>query len=226
MDALLAALFDVPVHTSTVRAGAPLDPLAPAEEALVGPRWSPKRRQEFTAGRHCARRALAALDGDAPLGWPGLLRAEGGAPCWPPGVVGSITHTGRDQSLFAACAVTRSARGLGIDAEIDAPLDAELRPRVLTTREAAALDAATSDENERGRRALLVFSAKEAFYKCQSPLTDTFLGFQDVEAELDLATGQIRVRLLVDAGPLPAGTKAEGRFARAEGLVLTTAVLR
>src|SRR5258708_8108427 len=57
------------------------------EESLVA-KAVPKRRREFTAGRNCARRALAQL------GYPdfALLAGSHGQPLWPPGIAGSITH--------------------------------------------------------------------------------------------------------------------------------------
>src|SRR5438874_13378259 len=48
----------------------------------------PSRQREFATGRACARQALAAL-GVAPVP---LDRGAGGAPAWPAGGVGSITH--------------------------------------------------------------------------------------------------------------------------------------
>ena len=61
--------------------------LFPEEAALVG-KAVERRRREFTTGRACARRALCLLG--APVG--PLLHGQRGAPMWPTGVVGSITH--------------------------------------------------------------------------------------------------------------------------------------
>ncbi|WP_306332212.1 4'-phosphopantetheinyl transferase [Streptomyces sp. KL109B] len=61
--------------------------LSRQEEALIA-RAVPKRRNEFTTVRACAHDALAGL-GLAPVP---LLPDERGAPGWPPGVVGSMTH--------------------------------------------------------------------------------------------------------------------------------------
>src|SRR5262245_429638 len=68
-----------------------------------------KRRREVAFGRDCARRALAQL-GAQPVTIP---RGEGGAPVWPPGIVGSITHC--DEVAAAAVARGETVRGLGID---------------------------------------------------------------------------------------------------------------
>src|SRR5690242_12311145 len=46
------------------------------------------RRKEFATGRACARAALARLGRPSAA----VLRGPGGAPQWPEGVVGSITH--------------------------------------------------------------------------------------------------------------------------------------
>ena len=61
--------------------------LFPAEEALVRTA-DPRRRAEFTAGRACARTALARLG----LPTAPVLAGRAGEPRWPAGVTGSITH--------------------------------------------------------------------------------------------------------------------------------------
>jgi 4'-phosphopantetheinyl transferase EntD len=230
MDALLRSLFDAPVTVCSVTASEPLDPLLPDEQAAIGPRWAEKRVWEYRAGRHCARRALAALD-PAIVPPSGLLADQDRVPRWPDGVLGSITHTGRGESMFAACVVARGVRGVGLDAELHGPLAQELRKHVLIPSEELELESlAANEEEELGRLALLVFSAKEAFYKCQYPLTRTFLGFHEVSVTLRAAPedgnrGRFEARLLRPAGPLPMGTVVHGRFTRSEALVLTAAHL-
>ncbi|WP_394816075.1 4'-phosphopantetheinyl transferase family protein, partial [Clavibacter michiganensis] len=76
----------------------------------------PGRRAEFVTGRVLARRALAALGrrpGSIPV-------ARDGAPVWPAGIVGSITHC----VGLRACAVGRRDEhaGIGIDATPARPL--------------------------------------------------------------------------------------------------------
>jgi 4'-phosphopantetheinyl transferase EntD len=63
-----------------------LAPLA-EEEPLIA-RSVAKRRNEFITVRYCARIALGEL------GFPAvpILKGEKGEPCWPDGVVGSLTH--------------------------------------------------------------------------------------------------------------------------------------
>ena len=61
--------------------------LFPEEEAAIA-RAVPTRRREFATGRWCARRALHDLG----LPPAPIIPGERGAPGWPPGVVGTITH--------------------------------------------------------------------------------------------------------------------------------------
>src|SRR5271170_2846494 len=68
----------------------PGDPelLLPVEATYLG-RAVPKRVQEFTAGRLCARRALAEF---GIVDFP-IKVADDRRPIWPDSMVGSITHT-------------------------------------------------------------------------------------------------------------------------------------
>ncbi|HEX6272635.1 MAG TPA: 4'-phosphopantetheinyl transferase superfamily protein, partial [Polyangiaceae bacterium] len=198
---MLDGLFPEGVITAFGDPLAPAKPLFPEEEALVA-RAVEKRRLEFAKGRECARSALASFGlGDAPL-----LAGETREPLWPADVVGSITHT---RGLCAA-AVARSARyrGIGIDAEPAEPLDDDLARRVCADEEAAL----SSSGLERGVVFRLVFSAKEAVYKCVFPITRRFLGFDDVHVRL---TGDaFRAFLRVDSAPFRRGDEFEGRWRR------------
>jgi phosphopantetheine--protein transferase-like protein len=140
----------------------------------------PKRRAEFGTARVCAREALGRL-GLAPVA---LVPGSDRAPVWPRGVVGSITHTQDD------CAVVlhRSPpmQSVGVDVEMLNGLDEELFATVLTARERSWT--ISHGRERREDLAALLFSAKEAYYKCQYPLSRTFLDFHDVEIEVDLDT--------------------------------------
>lgn len=166
----------------------------------------PKRRAEFGTARVCARRALARL-GIAPMA---LVPSPDRSPRWPEGVVGSITHT----QGYCAVAVARSAQlqSLGVDAEVDKPLGQDIVEMICTPGERRTVQA---------RDAVVYFAAKEAFYKCQYPLTRQFLDFQDVELELSLSARTFRVRILK---PLPRAaaelSAVVGRFVREQGLVV------
>jgi 4'-phosphopantetheinyl transferase EntD len=59
----------------------------PEEEPLIAKSVA-KRRNEFITVRYCARQALGEI-GVPPVP---ILKGEKGEPCWPDGVVGSLTH--------------------------------------------------------------------------------------------------------------------------------------
>lgn len=81
-------------------------------EAAVVARAVPKRRQEFATVRACARTALERIGGPRVP----LLPGERGAPGWPPGFIGSMTHcTGYRAAVVAAAG--RGLASLGVDAE-------------------------------------------------------------------------------------------------------------
>ncbi|HVT67619.1 MAG TPA: 4'-phosphopantetheinyl transferase superfamily protein [Trebonia sp.] len=188
--------------------------LFPEEEALVA-RAGEKRQRQFAAGRGCARQALAAL-GVPPAP---LLRGGGGAPRWPDGVVGSITHC----AGYAAAAVARadSLRGVGVDAEPDLPLPALVFGAVTLPCERDMLAAlAAADPGVSWDR--LLFSAKKAVYKAWFPLTRQWLGFPDARIAVHaggMFSAVLRVPWPPEGGPPPAAFG--GRWLARDGLIVT-----
>ena len=174
--------------------------LHPAEEPHVA-RAAEKRRRDFAAGRICARAALAPLGhGEAAIGM-----GEDGAPHWPHGILGSITHT----SLYAA-AVAGEARhfgGLGIDAERVGGVTPKLWPRLFSVAEKAALEKRADADVA----ATLLFSAKEAAFKAWR--MRGALAFRDIA--IDLGEGCFTAD--------HAGKRLSGRYAVDGDLVLTLA---
>lgn len=190
--------------------------LFPEERAAVAG-CTAARRADFAAVRGCAREALTEL-GVAPAP---LVPGPDGAPVWPAGVVGSMTHCPRYRA--AAVASAGAVASLGIDAEPNAPLPAGALDLVACAGERAA----RRPWRWRGVAAdRLLFSAKEAVYKAWYPLTGRWLGFEDVVVELRPG-GRFRARLLV-AGPVVAGvevTRFDGRWTCARGLLATSVVV-
>ncbi|WP_202638263.1 4'-phosphopantetheinyl transferase family protein [Bailinhaonella thermotolerans] len=152
-------------------------PLYPEERAHVA-RAVEKRRREFATVRRCARDALAGL-GVAPAP---ILPAERGAPAWPPGVVGSMTHC----AGYRAAAVARAAdlTAIGIDAEPHAPLPDGVLEAISRPDDRAGLAALPPGQVCWDR---LLFCAKEAVYKAWFPLTRRPLGFEDASVDIDPA---------------------------------------
>ncbi len=207
------ALLGEAVAVAACDPRAPATGLLPAEAAAAGGMVE-RRRREFAAGRRAARAALSAI-GRAPAAIPvGADRAPG----WPAGLVGSIAHSAT--RCLAALARREALTALGLDLEPDDDLPAPLWDAILTPAERRRLAGAG---DRAGRLATLAFSAKEAVYKCQHPLTGALLAFRDVEIDLDPARGAFGCRF---AAPMPAVGRIEGRFAFVAGHVLTTATIR
>ncbi len=190
------------VDPHTVRAG-----LVKAEkEAIAGAAQT--RIEQFTAGRACSRIALGRLGVASTTPIP---RGEDRAPVWPPGFVGSISHT----DTWCAAAVARAAdvRSIGIDLEPATPLQEALWRRVCTPKERDWLHELSAP----GLTGKILFSAKEAVYKCQYTITQQFLGFHAVEIEL--GDGTFRAVFQQQAGEFQPGHVMSGRFLVEEGLV-------
>ncbi|QBI54915.1 4'-phosphopantetheinyl transferase family protein [Streptomonospora litoralis] len=151
--------------------------LFPQEAALMEGRVA-RRRRQFATGRSCARRALGRL-GVPPAP---LLPGPGGAPVWPQGVVGSITHC--DGYLAAAVAPARAVAAVGIDAEPALPLPEGVLSLVAGPEEQEALSA-FGTEGAAACRDRLLFSAKEAVYKAWYPRARRWSALREIRVVLD-----------------------------------------
>jgi 4'-phosphopantetheinyl transferase EntD len=182
----LSGLFSTDVRVAELYGCGDPAMLLPAEAALLG-RAVPKRMQEFAAGRICARRALAEFG----IKDFAIERAADRQPLWPTSMVGSITHTiGFCAAVVAARATTAA---IGFDSELvggelvgglpRGGVQPHLWPSICVAAEIDWLEALP--EPQRIPAATLIFSAKEAFYKCQYPLTFEQLGFHDARVELN-----------------------------------------
>lgn len=189
-------------------------PLFPEEEALIAGA-APKRRREFATGRRCARAALAQLGHpEAPL-----LIGERGAPIWPAGVVGAITHC--DGYRAAVVGPSAMVAALGVDAEPDEPLPDGVLGVIARPEERTWLAELAATDRVRWDR--LLFCAKEAVYKAWSPLTGRWLGFEEVLVTVDPENRRF-------AADIPAGatvngvplTGFAGRYRSGRGLLITT----
>lgn len=134
--------------------------------------FSDFRLRRFLAGRYCASKALeAAGSAQRSVG----RDPRSGAPLFPEGYCGSISHT-QDHACAIAVASGRWA-GVGLDIELESERPPE--QLVLSVREREEALAAPQREFS----TLLAFSAKESFYKAQWPLSQTFVDFTEVELE-------------------------------------------
>ena len=186
------------------------EPLTSREEASFEG-GSRERFRQFAAGRTAARAAMVKL-GLPPVPLP---RGNHGEPVWPAGVVGSISHTREICGCVVALAGEHPSIGMDIE-EIERVTPLVSR-RVMTAKEQARLEALTYRELQ--ERLALTFSAKEAYFKFQYPLTRRFVGFLQVELE-PLERGFCIVPLEPQLPP------ARGDFCFANGLVFTVVYQR
>ena len=70
----------------------------------------------------------------------------------------------------------------------------------------------------------ILFSAKEAVYKCQYPLTTQFLGFHAVV--VDVGEEEFRAVFQQEAGEFKPGDHMTGHYLVEDGLVATACELR
>jgi len=214
---VIEALFPPGVQVVRDDAALALEPLHP-EEAHQTARMGRARLEEFRLGRACARRALAGLGHE---NFP-LCNDAARVPVWPPGVVGSLTHC----EGLCAVAVARSVEflGVGLDAEPQRVLEPRILQRISSEAERQHL-AELPPAPGQSDWGLLLFSAKESFYKCYFPVARRFLGFRDAEIEFFPETRSFRAQLRTADAPSAAGSRSlDGRFG-ADATHVASAVL-
>lgn len=129
--------------------------------------YAPKRKQDYLAGRYCAKKALEKLSvevNDIPM-------HDSRAPIWPSGVVGSITHT----KSIAIASVSNKLKGIGIDAEtiMDKKRYQNLKKMIVSPSEETIINSNLTIFPT------LIFSAKESLYKAIYPQCEKYFGFLD-----------------------------------------------
>ena len=112
---------------------------------------------------------------DGPVG-----QADDRSPIWPDGFTGSISHS--KNWVWASVAKSDQVLSLGIDTEaiVDAATRSQTWEQVATIDELRTLEALDLDPKV---EFTVLFSAKEAFYKCWYPITKQYLDFKDVIVE-------------------------------------------
>jgi 4'-phosphopantetheinyl transferase EntD len=193
--------------------------LFPEEEQIIA-RAVAVRRREYATVRSCARSCLDRL------GYPPvpILPGVGGAPTWPAGVQGSMTHC----AGYAAAAVgpVPQISAIGIDAEPDVPLPDGVLDLIATAAERDRLVVAELEPGSPNWDRLL-FSAKEAVYKAWFPLVGEWLDHQQAEVIFGPENGAFAALLSRD-GLIVNGhhvRRLHGRWIRDRGILLTAVVL-
>ena len=133
-----------------------------------------------------------------------------------------VVHNGRDVPVGAAVVAERGCAGaLGLDSEVVGDVKVELWSSICVPAELAWVRSLPAPQQ--AAAVSLIFSAKEAFYKCQYPLVHDRVGFHDVAVEApawDAAGGTFRIDAI---GNISTANRAvmplEGRYLFHEGLV-------
>ena len=152
---LLSGLFSARVLAFETHGAVDLASLHPLEARHVS-RSAPKRVRDFAAGRACVRAALAQLS----IRGFAVRSGTDREPLWPPGITGSITHTG--DFCGAVLARASDVLALGIDAESRDAVHPRLWRQIATEQERHWLE--TLPAEEAMVMATVLFSAKESFF--------------------------------------------------------------
>ncbi len=188
----------------------------PFEDALVR-RAVPRRQAEFHAGRAAAHAAMLTL-GVSPRP---VLAGTDRAPLWPDGLTGSISHS--TTACVAIIGLRADWAGIGVDIEEDTPLCPDLVPEICTAPEQHWL--AGLPATERGLMAKLIFSAKEATYKAQYPLSCALFGFDALCVKIDRVQARFSARFVYPQPPFAKEVVLTGSYAHAAGVLVTGVTL-
>lgn len=152
-----------------------------AEEELVVVGATRRRRSQFATGRDAARQAMVALGVSA----VGVGRGAEGEPLFPGALRGSISHTRELAVALVGHAV--DYQSLGVDMDDGRPLGDAAAAGVTWKAEVARIQRVMGLP-DRALAQNFAFSAKEAIFKCQYPLT------------LDASLGPLQARLVMAPG--------------------------
>ena len=153
--------------------------LLPEEQKYLH-KYGDKRTVDFCLGRACAREILIKIGFER---FPVLI-GDDRQPLWPDKLVGSISHT--DQFALCVIAEKRELSSIGVDIERINNESFDLYSMVASVEEMQNIGGDTHTVHQQCTYlAKLLFSAKEAVYKCQFPLYRRWLDFKDVTLNLD-----------------------------------------
>ncbi len=178
-----------------------------------------KRQKEFGAGRTCARQALGRIGAaEGPL-----TKNQDGSIAWPEGIIGSVSHT--RMWCGAAVANLKDIKGIGFDIETIERVKPHIWRKIVTPEEENWLAAQSEDQTQQW--VALMFSAKEAVYKCLYPVVRKRMGFFDaiIVPDPQVSTFEIKLHELLSA-LVPAPLSLTGRYFFYEGVVFTGIVLK
>lgn len=135
------------------------------EDIQQSEKYKSKRKEEFLKGRALVYSLMDKLD--APKNR--IKTGDRKEPLFKKPFIASISHT---KGFVIACANNQSIP-IGIDIELKDRITKKLYKKLFNQNEIELLDKGFLPEE--------LFSAKEAFYKMQYPITNTYVDFLDVE---------------------------------------------
>ena len=197
--------------------------------AVPAPDWFSRavrsRQRGYVAGRHCASTSLASAGARDAHG--AMHTGAFGAPQWPAGFTGSITHSAH---IAAALVAPLSQwRSVGIDCEpvIDPSTAAYVAERIVPEQRDVAWTGPVHRPLSFEETLTIGFAAKESIYKCLNPLVHEFFGFDSVRLEsIDLEHGLARFILLRALGEeFMVDTPLAVRFSLEHGHVFAASAL-
>jgi 4'-phosphopantetheinyl transferase EntD len=214
----LDSLFPSEVIINEVNPAQIQGSIYPEEETFIQ-KAVPKRKQEFIAGRLCVRKALAKIG----ITLFPVLMGNDRAPVWPPGVVGSISHS--EGYCGVAIAQKPNIESIGLDVEYVGQVKRDIWKHFCNQQELSWINSLPI--NDQQKIAALIFSAKECLYKCQYPISKRWLNFHDVTISANSNKNEFEARFLVDAGKcFKKGTCLKGKYLISNGYVFTGMTLR
>ncbi len=165
---------------------------------------SKSRKFEFERSRWLIRKATGYTD---PLG-----KTQVGAPRWPVGTIGSITH--KEGFVGVALEQTSDYLGIGIDAENPKRMKEAFADRVLVASEKSSLEKWSRELGISAEEVMtIIFSFKESIFKCIFPLGGKMFYFPDAEIYEITLNGSIRARTLIDTSPkTPKNFEISGQY--------------
>ena len=172
------------------------------EEMLDIPNFKEKtiREQEYSLGRYCAKQAMKTIGIDCNV----IQSSSHGFPIWPNGIVGSISHS--KGVCLSAVAKSMDFESIGIDIEQFNRMKQSSVERITHQKEIVEIGTDL-------KKATLLFSVKEAFYKAQFPIYKTPLNFKDLAFSLDFASQQAKLVWLSDKSPIAQSEYSEWKIA-------------
>jgi 4'-phosphopantetheinyl transferase EntD len=145
---------------------------------------SQRASASFQAGRTAAHQALSLLGLKS-----SVTQGQDKLPQWPAGIIGSISHS--EQLAGAAIAKSDTYSALGIDIEEDVEKATRVFQRISTDRERTTF---ISEQQSFSQSAfpqhlfpLLVFCAKESFFKAYNKLLPCSLSYEDISCAAPLS---------------------------------------